>query len=71
MADLSSLSPNELSIAATVIGIALAEGRTADEVNVLGNFVLAIGSILTTIGAQEASLENIKKASQKDKTSIR
>lgn len=64
MSDINSLSPNELSIAATAIAIAIAEGRTADEVNVLGNFIIAVGSILTTIAAQEASLENINKDSQ-------
>ncbi|GLC29496.1 hypothetical protein [Clostridium omnivorum] len=67
MSDINSLSPNELSIAATAIAIAIAEGRTADEVNVLGNFIIAVGSILTTIAAQEASLENINKASKENK----
>lgn len=66
MSDINSLSPNELSIAATAIAIAIAEGRTADEVNVLGNFIIAVGSILTTIAAQEASLENINKASKEN-----
>lgn len=66
MSDINSLSPNELSIAATAIAIAIAEGRTADEVNVLGNFIIAVGSILTTIAAQEASLENINKDSKEN-----
>lgn len=60
MQSLNSLSPNELSILASAIAIGLAEDRNTDEINVLGNLIVAVGSILLTIAAQEQSLQSIK-----------
>lgn len=60
------LSPNELSILANIVAIILAEGRSANEVNILGNFVSAVGSLLSTIAAQQQSLQDIKEKEAKN-----
>ncbi len=56
MSNFNSLSPTELAILADAVAIALAEGKSSDEINVLGNFVSAVGAILSTIAAQDQSL---------------
>ena len=60
MIELCNLSPKELSILANVIALALAEEKTPDQLNVLGNFIVAVGSLLLTIAAQQQSLQNIQ-----------
>lgn len=57
---INCLTPNELSVLASAIAIELAEGESADEINVLGNFIVAVGSLLLTIAAQEQNLQSIK-----------
>ncbi|EJO5349014.1 hypothetical protein NRP93_003166 [Clostridium botulinum] len=58
MKDLNSISPEELSLLANLIAIELSKGRSVNELNVLGNLVSAIGSIISTIAAQEQNLQN-------------
>jgi Sec-independent protein translocase protein TatA len=60
MSEFSSLSPKELSILANVIALVLAEDRTPDDINVLSNFLSAIGSLLSTIAAQQQSLQALQ-----------
>lgn len=60
MIELCNLSPKELSILANVIALALAEEKTPDQLNVLGNFIVAVGSLLLTIAAQQQSLQNMQ-----------
>ena len=62
MSALSSISPTDLSILVNVVAIALAEGRTPDDLNVIGNSIVGIGSLLLTIAAQQQFL-----ISEKDK----
>ncbi|WP_027625488.1 hypothetical protein [Clostridium lundense] len=59
MADLSCDSI-ELSMLATIIAIAISEDKTLDELNILGNLITSVGSIIVTIAAVEQS-----QASQK------
>jgi hypothetical protein len=72
MSDFSSISPKELSILANVTALVLAEDRTSDDINVLGNFITAVGSLLLAIAAQQQSLQdtqdrlNQNKQSKKD-----
>lgn len=64
MASFNSVTPNELAVLADLIAIALSEGKSANENNVLGNLLVAIGSIVLTIAAQQQnvnSLEDKKK----------
>ncbi|MEW9094915.1 MAG: hypothetical protein AB2417_07495 [Clostridiaceae bacterium] len=57
MGYINDISPQELATLANIVAIALTEGRTADESNVLGNFLAAVGALILTIAAQQQSLE--------------
>lgn len=57
MGYINDISPQELATLANIVAIALTEGRTADESNVLGNFTAAVGALILTIAAQQQSLE--------------
>ena len=50
---LCELSGKELSILTGVLGAAISEGLTADELNLFGNFIVALGSSILTIAASE------------------
>jgi len=54
---LESLSPCELVIITNVATALLAACRTTEELNVLGNMFSAIGSLLSTIAAQQELLD--------------
>ncbi|MBU5484680.1 hypothetical protein KQI86_10080 [Clostridium sp. MSJ-11] len=57
MGYINDISPQELATLANIVAIALTEGRTADESNVLGNFIATVGALILTIAAQQQSLE--------------
>ncbi len=58
MKDLNCISPEELALLANLIALELSRGKNANELNVLGNLVAAVGTILLTIAAQKRNLEN-------------
>lgn len=51
----NSLTPEQLAILSSVVAVALAKNLNADEVNILGNFVAAVGATLLLIAAKLAS----------------
>ncbi|MDP4090517.1 MAG: hypothetical protein Q8930_14800 [Bacillota bacterium] len=57
MSEFSSFSPEELSILAESTALSIAKERTAVEINVLGNFVAAVGGLLLAIAAQMVALQ--------------
>lgn len=58
MKDLNCISPEELALLANLIALQLSKGKNINELNVLGNLVAAVGTILLTIAAQKQNLEN-------------
>jgi len=50
---MDDLNPEELLILANTIAISISKDRTADEINVLGNFIVGIGSLMLTFAAQQ------------------
>lgn len=70
MSNFNSLSPTELAILADAVAIALTEGKSADEINVLGNFVAAVGALLLTIAAQGQSLRDAADTKNKNNKTI-
>ncbi|ERI95070.1 hypothetical protein HMPREF1982_00468 [Clostridiales bacterium oral taxon 876 str. F0540] len=70
MANFNSLSPTELAILADAIAIALAEGKSSDEINVLGNLVTAVGALLLTIAAQDQSLRDAADKKNKNNKTL-
>ncbi|MCY6959773.1 hypothetical protein [Clostridium brassicae] len=51
----NSSSAQQLAIASGLIAAALAENLSANEINVLGNFITSIGAALLVIAAQLSS----------------
>jgi len=58
MKDLNCISPEELALLANLIALELSKGKNANELNVLGNLLAAVGTIISTIAAQKQNLEN-------------
>jgi hypothetical protein len=58
MPELNSINPTELSILANMVAIILSKDRTSDELNVLGNFIVALGGTLLLIAAQQQSIQS-------------
>ncbi len=50
--------PIELAVLADALAVVFATGKTADENNIIGNFLVAVGSIILTIAAAQAAEEN-------------
>ncbi|EPY2278230.1 hypothetical protein ACXAT3_002986 [Clostridium sporogenes] len=58
MNDLNSISPEELALLANLIALELSKGKSVNELNVLGNLLAAVGTIISTIAAQKQNLQN-------------
>jgi hypothetical protein len=53
MTILDNLSPEEAVIFTNALVLAIAKDKTADEINVLGNFITGVGCLLLTLAAQK------------------
>lgn len=62
MIHFDSVDPIELGVITDIIAVALAEGNSAVDNDVLGNLLVAIGSIILTIAAQQSAIESSKKS---------
>ncbi|MFL0197514.1 hypothetical protein ACJDU8_18380 [Clostridium sp. WILCCON 0269] len=60
MLSLNSLDPNQLAVISTFIAIVLSKDKDTDEINVLGNFIVAIGGTMLTIAAQQERLKSLQ-----------
>ncbi|MGI5848653.1 MAG: hypothetical protein ACOX8Q_01060 [Christensenellales bacterium] len=50
-------SAEQLSIFANLLAISISKGKDADQLNVIGNFIVGIGGLILTIAAQKQSCE--------------
>lgn len=57
MSHLRTFSPEERIALANLMAFAFAEEFNADELNVLGNWVVAVGGIMLAIAAQQQLLD--------------
>lgn len=59
---LSSLScvksAEQLSFLANLLAIAISKGKNADQLNVIGNFIVGVGGLILTIAAQIQACES-------------
>ena len=58
MPDHESIDANELAVLSTILAIALSKNLTLEQTNVYGNFLVAVGSIMLTIAAQEEATKS-------------
>lgn len=56
----NEICPNELAVLSTIVAIILSGDNSADDNNVLGNFLVAVGSIILTIAAQQQSINALQ-----------
>lgn len=57
MSENHPLSPDELALLATLLALAFSKVLTVDQLNVYGNFLQAVGSIMSTIASQQEILQ--------------
>ena len=73
MTFLDNLSPEDLLILTNAITLSLSKDKTADELNVLGNFIVGIGCLMLTVAAQQqyiAAQQEANKSTPTDDTII-
>ncbi|MHC6179723.1 hypothetical protein ACYUJ6_07670 [Clostridium sp. JNZ X4-2] len=61
MSTFGSITPEELSLLANLVAFQLTEGKSADDNNVLGNFLTAVAADILVIAAQQESLESLRE----------
>lgn len=58
-------SAEQLSFLASLLAIVISKGKNADQLNVIGNFIVGVGGVILTIAAQleacEAKQDKIKQ----------
>lgn len=62
MENLNSLEPCELIILALVLTFIISDDLDAGDLNVLGNFISAVGSLVSTWAAQQEQLKSSEEA---------
>jgi len=50
-------SAEQLSFLANLLAVAISKGKNADQLNVLGNFIVGVGGLILTIAAQLEACE--------------
>lgn len=53
MSFFDNIDPEQLVLFSSFLAIAISEGRTADELNILGQFVSTVGDAISLIAAQK------------------
>jgi hypothetical protein len=66
MSELHSSEPEELGLLAALLGVAPARLISIEELNVLGNFLVAVGSIVLVIAAQAELLRVQNEEKEKE-----
>ena len=55
---LDCCNPEQLSFIANLLAITISKGKSTDEVNVIGNFIVGVGGLILTIAAQRQFCES-------------
>ncbi|MDD2421694.1 MAG: hypothetical protein PHU78_06100 [Heliobacteriaceae bacterium] len=70
MSWLDCLDPTELAIIALIVSLVLSSDQNADELNVWGNFVVAVGGLMLVIAAQKQFRQNKQQEKEQEKEDI-
>ncbi|NMF06837.1 hypothetical protein ACUH7Y_16745 [Clostridium beijerinckii] len=68
MTFIDNLSPEDLLILTNAFAISFSKDKTADEINVLGNFIVGIGCLMLTIASQQQYLTILQEARNSNAT---
>ncbi|MBU5590989.1 hypothetical protein KQI89_04370 [Clostridium sp. MSJ-4] len=66
MSIFNEICPKELATLSTIVALNLSTDNSADDNNVLGNFLVAVGSIILTIAAQQQNLSALQDTKKPD-----
>lgn len=55
---LNEIEPNQLALLSVLIAIELSTDRNINEINLLGDLLIAIGSVMVTIAAQQQNQQD-------------
>ncbi len=58
MSCFDSISPSDLVIIATLLSLLISDDKDSGELNVSGNLIVAVGSLVLTVAAQKEFLKN-------------
>jgi hypothetical protein len=61
---LESMSPCDLVILALLLALAVCDNQDANTLNVLGNFIVAVGSLVLIWAAQKEYLDSRKESNR-------
>lgn len=67
MVSFENLSPEDLLLLTNAITISLSEDKDTDELNVLGNLLVSVGSLMLVIAAQKQLLSSLKEKNTQSK----
>jgi len=65
---LDNLSPKDLLVLTNAITLSLSKDKTADELNVLGNFIVGIGCLMLTVASQQQYISAQQEANKSTTT---
>ncbi|AQS05701.1 hypothetical protein [Clostridium beijerinckii] len=68
MTGFENLTPEDSLILTNAIAISLAKGKNADEINVIGNFLVGIGCLLLTIASHQQYLTVLQESRNSNST---
>lgn len=64
MTFLDNLSPEDVLVLINTIAVSLSKDKTALEIGVIGTFIGSIGTLMTTMAAQQAYINSLQRANQ-------
>lgn len=67
---LNSTSQSDMAVLIIAIAVCLSDGLSANGLNVLGNFIIAVGSVMLTWAAQKQSLSETSSPSASGQISL-
>lgn len=70
MIDFNNCTPEQLALAAEALALGLSENRSIDYINVLGNLLVAVGSIMLTIAAQQQNIKSMQENRNNNKENL-
>jgi len=70
MEALRNMDPCEMVVLCAVLAVSLSDGLSAADLNVLGNFIVAVGGLILTWAAQKQNLCESADSSDGEKMSL-
>ncbi|MEF9953298.1 MAG: hypothetical protein RR840_10445 [Clostridium sp.] len=66
----STLSKQEITLLSAVLALEITEGADIDQLNILGNFLVGVGTLILVIAAQEQYLNDLFTDNEDEVTPI-